>query len=98
MARGGQTFWGRSCPASCPPSWPAFITSSAARWAWEEGGPEALIFSHPLLSPHRWPLIVDPSGQAAIFLRYRDTNYLNTVNPNDMAVETIRLALLGALR
>ncbi|XP_066479131.1 IQ motif and ankyrin repeat domain-containing protein 1 [Tiliqua scincoides] len=46
----------------------------------------------------RWPLVIDPSGQAAIFLRYRDTNYLNTVNPNDMAVETIRLALLGALR
>ncbi|XP_053101726.1 IQ motif and ankyrin repeat domain-containing protein 1 isoform X1 [Hemicordylus capensis] len=46
----------------------------------------------------RWPLVVDPSGQTAIFLRYRDTNYLNTVDPSDMAVETIRLALLGALR
>ncbi|XP_061463284.1 IQ motif and ankyrin repeat domain-containing protein 1 isoform X2 [Rhineura floridana] len=46
----------------------------------------------------RWPLIIDPSGQAAIFLHYRDTNYLNTVNPNDMAEETIRLALLGSLR
>ncbi|XP_060538150.1 IQ motif and ankyrin repeat domain-containing protein 1 isoform X2 [Pantherophis guttatus] len=46
----------------------------------------------------RWPLIIDPSGQAAIFLRYRDTNYLNTANPADMAVEAIRLALLGSLR
>ncbi|XP_042319603.1 IQ motif and ankyrin repeat domain-containing protein 1 isoform X2 [Sceloporus undulatus] len=46
----------------------------------------------------RWPLVIDPSGQAAIFLRYRDTNYLNTVNPSDMTVETIRLALLGSLR
>ncbi|KAJ7338290.1 hypothetical protein JRQ81_011063 [Phrynocephalus forsythii] len=46
----------------------------------------------------RWPVIIDPSGQAAVFLRYRDTNYLSTVNPSDMAVETIRLALLGALR
>uniref|UniRef100_A0A8C6XL29 IQ motif and ankyrin repeat containing 1 n=1 Tax=Naja naja TaxID=35670 RepID=A0A8C6XL29_NAJNA len=46
----------------------------------------------------RWPLIIDPSGQAAIFLRYRDTNYLNTANPTDMAVEAIRLALLGSLR
>ncbi|KAF7237161.1 hypothetical protein EYD10_16112 [Varanus komodoensis] len=46
----------------------------------------------------RWPLVVDPSGQAAVFLRYRDTNYLSTVNPGDMAVETIRLALLGSLR
>ncbi|XP_054841200.1 IQ motif and ankyrin repeat domain-containing protein 1 [Eublepharis macularius] len=49
-------------------------------------------------SDGRWPLVIDPSGQAAIFLRYRDTNYLNTVNPSDMSVETIRLALLGALR
>ncbi|XP_029140208.1 putative IQ motif and ankyrin repeat domain-containing protein LOC642574 homolog [Protobothrops mucrosquamatus] len=46
----------------------------------------------------RWPLVIDPSGQAAIFLRYRDTNYLNTANPADMAVEAIRLALLGSLR
>ncbi|XP_029448138.1 putative IQ motif and ankyrin repeat domain-containing protein LOC642574 homolog isoform X2 [Rhinatrema bivittatum] len=46
----------------------------------------------------RWPLIIDPSGQAAIFLRYRDTNYLNTLNPADMQPETIRMALLGALR
>ncbi|CAI5778714.1 IQ motif and ankyrin repeat domain-containing LOC642574 homolog [Podarcis lilfordi] len=46
----------------------------------------------------RWPLVIDPSGQAAIFLRYRDTNFLNTVNPSDMAEETIRLALLGSLR
>lgn len=48
--------------------------------------------------PIRWPLVIDPSGQAAIFLRYRDTNFLNTVNPSDMAEETIRLALLGSLR
>ncbi|XP_039220583.1 IQ motif and ankyrin repeat domain-containing protein 1 isoform X6 [Crotalus tigris] len=46
----------------------------------------------------RWPLVIDPSGQAAIFLRYRDTNYLNTATPADMAVEAIRLALLGSLR
>ncbi|XP_074919459.1 IQ motif and ankyrin repeat domain-containing protein 1 isoform X1 [Chelonoidis abingdonii] len=49
-------------------------------------------------SDGRWPLIIDPSGQAAAYLRYRDTNYLNTLNPNDMNVETVRLALLGALR
>ncbi|XP_069077025.1 IQ motif and ankyrin repeat domain-containing protein 1 isoform X1 [Pleurodeles waltl] len=46
----------------------------------------------------RWPLIVDPTGQAATFLRYRDTNYLDTLNPAHMQAETIRLALLGALR
>ncbi|XP_074841641.1 IQ motif and ankyrin repeat domain-containing protein 1 [Carettochelys insculpta] len=49
-------------------------------------------------SDGRWPLIIDPSGQAATFLRYRDTNYLNTLNPNDMNTEIIRLALLGAIR
>uniref|UniRef100_A0A7M4F7X5 IQ motif and ankyrin repeat containing 1 n=1 Tax=Crocodylus porosus TaxID=8502 RepID=A0A7M4F7X5_CROPO len=48
--------------------------------------------------PGKWPLIIDPSGQAAVFLRYRDTNYLNTLNPNHMNPETVRLALLGAIR
>ncbi|XP_055981393.1 IQ motif and ankyrin repeat domain-containing protein 1 [Sorex fumeus] len=46
----------------------------------------------------RWPLVIDPSGQAATFLRYQDTNYVDTVNPDHMRPETIRLALLGALR
>ncbi|XP_069931719.1 IQ motif and ankyrin repeat domain-containing protein 1 isoform X11 [Oryctolagus cuniculus] len=46
----------------------------------------------------RWPLVIDPSGQAATFLRYQDTNYLDTVNPEHLRPERIRLALLGALR
>ncbi|XP_054980470.1 IQ motif and ankyrin repeat domain-containing protein 1 [Sorex araneus] len=46
----------------------------------------------------RWPLVIDPSGQAATFLRYQDTNYVDAVNPDHMKPETIRLALLGALR
>ncbi|XP_053786087.1 IQ motif and ankyrin repeat domain-containing protein 1 isoform X2 [Desmodus rotundus] len=46
----------------------------------------------------RWPLIIDPSGQAATFLRYQDTNYLDTVNPDHLQPERVRLALLGALR
>lgn len=46
----------------------------------------------------RWPVVIDPSGQAATFLRYQDTNYLDTVNPDHMRPERIRLALLGALR
>lgn len=46
----------------------------------------------------RWPLVIDPSGQAATFLRYQDTNYLDAVNPDHMRPERIRLALLGALR
>ncbi|XP_031202583.1 putative IQ motif and ankyrin repeat domain-containing protein LOC642574 homolog isoform X1 [Mastomys coucha] len=46
----------------------------------------------------RWPLVIDPSGQAATFLRYQDTNYVDTVNPEHLRPERIRLALLGALR
>uniref|UniRef100_A0A8C5LED1 IQ motif and ankyrin repeat containing 1 n=1 Tax=Jaculus jaculus TaxID=51337 RepID=A0A8C5LED1_JACJA len=46
----------------------------------------------------RWPLVIDPSGQAAIFLRYQDTNYVDTMNPEHLRPERIRLALLGALR
>ncbi|XP_077022703.1 IQ motif and ankyrin repeat domain-containing protein 1 isoform X2 [Tamandua tetradactyla] len=46
----------------------------------------------------RWPLVIDPSGQAATFLRYQDTNYVDTVNPEHLRPEKLRLALLGALR
>ncbi|XP_054446672.1 IQ motif and ankyrin repeat domain-containing protein 1 [Pteronotus mesoamericanus] len=46
----------------------------------------------------RWPLVIDPSGQAATFLRYQDTNYVDTVNPDQLQPERVRLALLGALR
>ncbi|TPP57257.1 putative IQ motif and ankyrin repeat domain-containing protein [Fasciola gigantica] len=45
-----------------------------------------------------WPLVVDPTDQASTFLRYRDTNYLNVLNAKHMDSETIRVALLGALR
>lgn len=47
---------------------------------------------------NRWPLIIDPKQLAATFLRYRDTNYLNVCSPKQMEPETIRMALLGALR
>jgi len=46
----------------------------------------------------RWPLIVDTSGQAATFLRYRDTNFINALSPRDVEPERIRLSILGALR
>ncbi|XP_040117555.1 IQ motif and ankyrin repeat domain-containing protein 1 [Oryx dammah] len=46
----------------------------------------------------RWPLVIDPSGQAATFLRYQDTNYVDAMNPDHLRPERIRLALLGALR
>lgn len=50
------------------------------------------------LSCCRWPLIIDRSSQAATFLRYRDTNYLNTLNTKEMEPNKVRLSLLGAIR
>ena len=46
----------------------------------------------------RWPLIIDPSGQTTIFLRYRDTNYINALNVTEMEPESLRKALIGAIR
>jgi len=46
----------------------------------------------------RWPLIIDTSGQAATFLHYRDTNYINALSPRDVEPERIRMSILGALR
>eukprot|EP00128_Syssomonas_multiformis_P014362 Colp12_sorted_trinity150504_noHs@8586 len=46
----------------------------------------------------RWPLIVDVSKQSATFLRYRDTNYIQCLNPRDMEHDNIRRALIGAIR
>ncbi|XP_063525272.1 IQ motif and ankyrin repeat domain-containing protein 1 isoform X4 [Pongo pygmaeus] len=54
--------------------------------------------SSDLMGVPRWPLVIDPSGQAATFLRYQDTNYVDTVNPEHLRPERMRLALLGALR
>ncbi|CAD7694037.1 unnamed protein product [Nyctereutes procyonoides] len=45
----------------------------------------------------QWPLVIDPSGHAAIFLRYQDTNYVDVVNPAHLQPERIWLTLLGAL-
>ncbi|KAL5017302.1 hypothetical protein ScPMuIL_006891 [Solemya velum] len=46
----------------------------------------------------KWPLLIDPNAQAATFLRYRDTNYINALSPADMEPEKIRMAALGAVR
>jgi len=58
---------------------------------------EAMCVTNVLLS-RRWPLVIDTSGQAATFLRYRDTNYINALSPRDVEPERIRLSVLGALR
>ena len=49
-------------------------------------------------SSGRWPLLIDPAGQSAMFLRYRNTNYLCAINPTEAKPEKIRLALLGGIR
>lgn len=50
-----------------------------------------------MAAPRR-PLVVEPSGQTATFLRFQDTNYVDTVNPDHLRPQRIRLALPGALR
>lgn len=63
-----------------------------------DGEPRAWGDGSDLVVAPRWPLVIDPSGQAATFLRYQDTNYVDAVNPEHLRPERIRLALLGALR
>ncbi|XP_066303591.1 IQ motif and ankyrin repeat domain-containing protein 1-like [Branchiostoma lanceolatum] len=46
----------------------------------------------------KWPLLIDESSQATTFLRYQDTNYMNSLNPVHMEPDRIRLAVLGAIR
>ena len=46
----------------------------------------------------KWPLIIDPSGQVSIFLKYRDTNFIDMFIPTHTVSDTVRLALLGAIR
>lgn len=67
----------------------------AAGWA---GGRRRWVGGSDLVATPRWPLVIDPSGQAATFLRYQDTNYVAAVNPAHLRPERLRLALLGALR
>lgn len=46
----------------------------------------------------RWPLLIDSTPQSSTFLRYRDTNFINALNPKQMEPDVIRLAILGGLR
>lgn len=66
------------------------VGSKMRRWS--------VVLHQWLLLCYRWPLIIDSGQQAATFLRYRDTNYLNVCNPRHMAREAIRMALIGAIR
>ncbi|XP_022089663.1 putative IQ motif and ankyrin repeat domain-containing protein [Acanthaster planci] len=46
----------------------------------------------------RWPVVLDPTGNAATFLKYRDAILLNARTPNDLVPNTIRRAVLAGLR
>ena len=50
------------------------------------------------LNLHRCPLLMDVTDRSATFLKYRDTNYINALDPVQMQPATVRIALLGALR
>lgn len=45
-----------------------------------------------------WPLVIDPSEQASVFLRYADTNYASALSAVAMAPDRLRKSLLGSLR
>ncbi|KAK6188447.1 hypothetical protein SNE40_004617 [Patella caerulea] len=46
----------------------------------------------------KWPFVVDTVGQVSTFLKYRDTNMINCLEKHDMQPETIRMALIGAMK
>ena len=59
---------------------------------------EKLGFDQGGLEADKWPLLMDPSGNACTFLRYRDANYLNIANFQDLMEHRIRLSVLGGIR
>lgn len=46
----------------------------------------------------RWPLLLDAGGRTSIFLRHCDTNYIDIIDVKQMQSESLRVALVGALR
>jgi len=46
----------------------------------------------------QWPLIVDPSKQTSVFLRYLDSNYVNACSSANMERNRLRRSLVGAVR
>ncbi|GMF20394.1 unnamed protein product [Phytophthora fragariaefolia] len=46
----------------------------------------------------KFPLVVDPTGQATRFLKYQRGTTLMAANPSDMAPDSLRRHLLGALK
>jgi len=46
----------------------------------------------------RWPLVVDVSKQASVFLRYLDTNFVSACASTNMEPNKLRRSLLGSVR
>ncbi|GMF64844.1 unnamed protein product [Phytophthora lilii] len=46
----------------------------------------------------KYPLVVDPTGQATRFLKYQRGTMLMVANPTDMAPDSLRRHLVGALK
>ena len=61
-------------------------------------GNKTLLHQTLLTCVYRWPLLIDSTPQSSTFLRYRDTNFINALNPKHMEPDVIRLAILGGLR
>jgi len=80
--------------ALCGSAWYQAFSHFSATWLYHL---ELLLQKYYILTC-RWPLIIDSSKQSAVFLRYRDTNYLDVCNPKHMDAETIRMSLIGAIR
>ena len=47
---------------------------------------------------NKWPLIIDPEGNAKTFLRYTNVNFINTSDFGAMQPENLRRSLIGAIR
>jgi len=46
----------------------------------------------------KWPLLMDSTGQATLFLRYRDTNMVNILDTRACELNRLRESLLGSIR
>ena len=58
-----------------------------------KGLPDAIdeaVYTH-----ERWPLIVDPDGDASRFLKYQRGSFLLGFNPSDMESTKLRKLLVG---
>jgi ankyrin repeat protein len=60
-----------------------------------KGLPDAI--DEAVYSAEKWPLILDPTGDASRFLKYQRGSFLLGFNPHDMEADKLRQLLVGAL-